>query len=385
MRERAELYELHDDVRTAGVLDRLTVNLLGFPVELRAYFRLLGILGVGGYRDESLGRSGAVDYGEDHYTCFQFDYDWRRDIVENAQRLHEFILTKRRYVQDERKNRFGATNGDVKFDIVAHSMGGLVARYFLRYGSADLPADGSIAPVTWAGARSVDRAILVGTPNAGSVNALLQLVKGAKYAPILPTYPPALIGTMPSVYQLLPRSRHRVVVNLNNVDEPIADILDPELWVRLGWGLASYEQERVLRTLLPDESDVTVRRRIALEHQRKCLKRAKQLHAALDTQAVPPESLRLYLFAGDAEHTNEVVGVDLNTGDVRVVKSGLGDGTVLRASALMDERVGGLWQPRLVSPIEWTQVSFLFTDHLGMTKDPAFYDNVLFLLLESQR
>ena len=102
MRERAELYELHDDVRTAGVLDRLKINLLGLPVELKAYSRLLGILGIGGYRDESLGRAGAVDYGEEHYTCFQFDYDWRRDIVENAQRLHEFILTKRRYVQNER-------------------------------------------------------------------------------------------------------------------------------------------------------------------------------------------------------------------------------------------------------------------------------------------
>lgn len=29
--------------------------------------------------------------------------------------------------------------------------------------------------------------------------------------------------------------------------------------------------------------------------------------------------------------------------------------------------------------------AFLFTDHLGLTRDPAFTDNVLFLLLEDRR
>jgi hypothetical protein len=30
-------------------------------------------------------------------------------------------------------------------------------------------------------------------------------------------------------------------------------------------------------------------------------------------------------------------------------------------------------------------VTFLFTDHLGLTRDPAFADNVLYLLLEDPR
>ena len=95
------------------------------------------------------GQAGAIDYGEDHYTCFQFDYDWRRDIVESAQRLHAFVLKKRRYVQEEIRKRFIVSDADVRFDLVAHSMGGLVARYYLRYGAADLPADGSLPPLTW--------------------------------------------------------------------------------------------------------------------------------------------------------------------------------------------------------------------------------------------
>ena len=40
---------------------------------------------------------------------------------------------------------------------------------------------------------------------------------------------------------------------------------------------------------------------------------------------------------------------------------------------------------RLVSPIGWSQVLFIFSDHLGMTKDPAFVDNILYFLLESPR
>ncbi|MEE8139083.1 MAG: hypothetical protein V3T81_09495 [Thermoanaerobaculia bacterium] len=48
----------------------------------------------------------------------------------------------------------------------------------------------------------------------------------------------------------------------------------------------------------------------------------------------------------------------------------------------MDQRFGGSWSPNLRSPIDWIHVTFLFSDHLGMTKDLAFSDNVLYLLLE---
>ena len=53
------------------------------------------------------------------------------------------------------------------------------------------------------------------------------------------------------------------------------------------------------------------------------------------------------------------------------------DGAALLRSALIDERVGGSW-----SPVDWIHVTFLFPERLGMTKDPAFSDNVLDLLLE---
>ena len=45
---------------------------------------------------------------------------------------------------------------------------------------------------------------------------------------------------------------------------------------------------------------------------------------------------------------------------------------------------GRVWTPGLQSPIEWSRVYFLFTDHLGLTKDVHFADNILYLLLEQR-
>lgn len=382
----APLTSLRDGVKSKGALDRLKITFLGLPVELNAYVDILASLGIsGGYRDEQLGLAGAIDYGDDHFTCFQFDYDWRRDNVENAILLHQFILRKKAYVRREIKKRYGIENFPVKFDLVAHSMGGLIARYYLRFGANGLPADGSVPPVNWQGSRLVEHAIFIGPPNAGSLDALTYLVEGRKFSLFLPRYEAALLSTMPSIYQLLPRGRHGALVDAADTTRKIEKIFDPDFWVKMGWGLAAPEQDKVLRYLLPDEPDREARRKIALDHQRKCLLRAKQFTAALDVPATPPDSLDLYLIAGDAIPTAAVAAVNLSNGHIKIIRKEAGDGTVLRSSALMDERVGAPWKPVLVSPIKWSQVLFLFTEHLEMTKDPAFTDNLLFMLLESPR
>ena len=385
MRPGAPLSELRDTVHPDGALDRLRVSVFGLPVTLEAYVNILAVLGVGGYRDETLGRSGAIDYGNEHFTCFQFDYDWRRDLAESARRLEEFVREKRAYVQAELEKRYGINDADVYFDIVAHSMGGLLTRYFLRYGGQALTAGGPEPVTTWEGARYVDRVILIGTPNAGSLDALFELIEGDKLGPFIPRYPPAILGTMPAVYELLPRGRHRVLVDAADPERAYEDLYDPARWERMRWGLADPGQDHVLKQLLPGVEDAAERRRIAVDHQKKCLDQARAMARALDAPAVLPAGLELFLMAGDSTPTKTQATVDPSTGAVRVIRTAPGDGTVLRSSALLDERVGHVWQAGVASPIPWTRVLFLFTDHLGLTRDPAFVDNALYLLLEDSR
>jgi hypothetical protein len=113
-----------------------------------------------------------------------------------------------------------------------------------------------------------------------------------------------------------------------------------------------------------------------------CKGRSKSV--SVDIPANPPASLHFFLVAGDSEDTDETVRFDPN-GNLTIVEKGPGDGTVLRRSALIDERQTGRPKERLISPIHWTQVLFLFSNHFDLTKDPAFTDNLLYFLLESQR
>ncbi len=382
MQPGKNLYELKDRVKPAGTLDRVVVNFGGYPVEQNTYAYILGVLGIGGYRDEQLHEAGLIDWGNDHFTCFQFDYDWRRDLVESAKRLDQFIKEKKRYVQDQIAQRFGLKDHDVKFDIVAHSMGGLVARYYLRYGVQDLPSNGSPPELTWAGARYVDNLIMVGTPNAGSIQALKVLVDGFKPAVLLPRYPAAVLGTMPAVYMLLPRNRHLPLLDADN--QPVEDIHDPALWVKHRWGLADPAQDTALKMLLPDSANEDQRRQIAIDHLKKCLARARQFSEAMDRPARFPEGLEYYLVAGDSEDTAMTAQINSDS-TLTIVKNGPGDGTVLRSSALLDERRPDNRNFRLVSPIPWTDVMFLFSSHRNITNDPAFTDNLLYILLEKPR
>ncbi len=54
---------------------------------------------------------------------------------------------------------------------------------------------------------------MIGPPNAGSVETLTTLVDGLQPAPLFTAYPAAVVGTMPGVYQLLPRGRYRPLLD----------------------------------------------------------------------------------------------------------------------------------------------------------------------------
>ena len=80
-------------------------------------------------------------------------------------------------------------------------MGGLIARYYIRYGRQDVLNDNDF-PVNMYGGERVRRVVLLGTPNLGTVEILNAFIDGINLG--LRTIEPETLVTMPSLYQLLP-------------------------------------------------------------------------------------------------------------------------------------------------------------------------------------
>lgn len=373
-----------------GVLDLLKFRALGMSNQQEVYAGIMGALGVGGFLDQQLSAS-KIDWGKEHFTCFQFSYDWRLSNAANALRLHEFILEKRAYIRRHTKEIYGNAKVNVKFNIVAHSMGGLVARYYLRYGNQALPKNGSQPKLNWAGAKYVDQLIMIGTPNAGSILTFNDLSDGLNLIPhwkrllfdvSLPEFSPTLIASYPSTFEMLPRTRHQPVLNL--ADNAVVDLFDVELWDRQGWGILNPSEKENWALHMPELNSAEERRAAAKEHLRYNLKRAQQFQQALDRPAKPPSSLRISLFAGDSINTPRQIKIDLNTNERTDNDYLPGDGIVLRHSALCDERVGSSQSvtQALKSPISFSKVTFLPYEHIELTNNKTFIDNLLYQLLE---
>lgn len=376
------LSKLRDKVRARGVLRVARPSIFGLEFEKEVYQGAINTLIAGGY-DFRRTRQEEIDDREVNLDSFEFPYDWRRDIVEAAQELDGFIRRKRVQVALARRDAFGQDQALPKFDIVAHSMGTLVARYYLMYGAQDLPADGSLPKLTWDGADYVSRVIYIAPPNAGSVTSFESLVNGKSFGPLQPFFSPALLGTHPSLYQLLPRLRHDRIRIAGESATP--DIYDVEEWDRRGWGLLNPDQDAVLQGLMPGEPTADGRRVRARAHLSKVLERAKQLHVAMDVPAIPPPDLDAFLVIGGGVDTASVVEFDPASGLANEVAWGEGDGVVLRVSSLLDERAGGEYELGLRSPLSFRSVLLLPEEHLEITQSPVFGDNILFWLLDAPR
>lgn len=373
------LRDLRDGLRTDGVVRTVRASILGLRVEEDIYSGVIETLIAGGY-DFRETRAAEIEERQVNLDAFEFPYDWRRDIVEAVFDLDYFIERKADQVRAERERVLGDPGPPVKFDLVAHSMGALVARYYLMYGAQNLPEDGSLPELTWAGAEHVDRAVLIAPPFSGSALSLRNMVNGRSFGPFQPEYPPALLGTHPSLYQLMPRDRHERVLG---PDGAPVELYDPETWARHGWGLLDPGDADLLALLTPDEPDDAARRARATRHLGKLLRRAERFHRAIDRPNVPPPWLDLFLVVGGGFATPAVARYDPVEDRMEIVAFEEGDGVVLRASSLADERQGnGEYTLGLQSPHNYRSILFLPDEHVELTQNPVFGDNLLFWLLE---
>jgi hypothetical protein len=293
-----------------------------------------------------------------------YAYDWRRDLVESARGLGLRLEGLAREMGDP-----GA-----RFHVVGHSLGGLVARYYLRYGGAEPAAD---APVTWAGAARVASVVLGATPNAGSIPSLGAMLNGERVGFSHTTLAASVVSRMPSVYELLPPAGTRPLVDTRGRLLDL-DIHDPETWARFGWGpFAAAREDR----LAPERAFVVA-----------ALERARAFHAALARPPATPCPVPVHALGGDCLLTLARAVVDERapgspprfaalTPREQDLLYEAGDGRVTRASLLATHLPGAEGTASGTGLAEIAQTFFGATDHHGLYADPGFQSLLLRLLL----
>src|SRR4051812_5389073 len=149
-----KLAENRDKIIATRIIERAKVS--AFLPEVSIYEALIQSMErYGGYTKGDWENPDALNGGLDKY--YVFSYDWRLDNVENARTLIRKI--------EELKQKIG--NAELRFNVIAHSMGGLVARYAAMYGDQDLPPDDEKAVPNWNGAKHFNKIFMFGVPNEG--------------------------------------------------------------------------------------------------------------------------------------------------------------------------------------------------------------------------
>ena len=216
---------------------------------------------------------------------YVFTYDWRQDIVKTATKLDELIEQIRRDYDDPA----------LRVDVVAHSMGGLVVRYYERYGTADV-LDGNSFTVTGLGLAKLRRVVLLGAPSQGTVTALHKFLNGYRVG--VSALPTEGVATMPSTYELFPHPLVDWVVNING--KPLNfDLFDVEFWRRYGWSIFDHRIER----RMDHHRDVWGAQDVFEAWFRKRLERARRFTWSLMVPPGPVPLIKPLLLGGDCVPT----------------------------------------------------------------------------------
>jgi len=366
------LQPLPDDLRPQGLFESAAGR--------NYYSRILQVMTeAGGYQRGRAGES--VDDGRPR--VYILAYDWRQDAIASVRKLDRLI--------EQVRADYGRT--DLQVDIIGHSMGGLIARYYARYGTRDL-LDGNDFPVTHAGAAKVRRLVLVGTPNLGSVDALHSLIVGANLG--LRQTPPEVIMSMPAIYQLFPHALHQWLYTAEGRALE-RDQFDARIWERFEMGPWSPALRRRVQRDMPGDQG---RRYLAtlqdyFHHQ---LERARRFTWSL-TVPVPEGGVGPMIFGGDCDLTPARLIVEEVDGesvlrlwpdeiarpvdgvDYEALMMEPGDGTVTKASLLSRNVLvpTATRHPHLhFSP---AGVFFICERHDVLPSNITFQDNLLHALL----
>lgn len=212
------------------------------------------------------------DIGSAEVPVIPFAYDWRRDNVDSVRKLDALV--------SELEAR-----GVEQIDVVAHSMGGLLLAYYLRYGTQEPET----AVETWSGAERLGDIAMTGVPFRGTMLMFRDMNKGTRQGLNSKLLDRTAISTFESSYQLLPDTPSILTANMQPFTESSSDT---NFWLSHGWGLpreeahSSFKQARDAFTL-------------------KRLQRAQSFKAKLlaPAQKVPTFSRRMINLIGESHRT----------------------------------------------------------------------------------
>jgi hypothetical protein len=232
-------------VRSDGILEDIPV--IPFIYSINGYGRLLKTL-------NSLGSRVKV---------VPLAYDWRMDLLGAIEDLDKTIGQLR-------------AQGIHRIALVGHSMGGLVAAYYLRYG-AQQPEQ---AVETWTGASQVEAVVLAGVPYQGSMRTFRNMQYGRSIGFNKRLLTAEAVSSFPASYYLLPATGSDVL--LSRSSERLEGLLyRSDYWNKYEWGLMSAGSGRSDGTTIHRQS-----------YTERWLGRAKRffelLHRPAESTSPPP-------------------------------------------------------------------------------------------------
>jgi pimeloyl-ACP methyl ester carboxylesterase len=316
---------------------------------------------------------------------YVFAYDWRQDNVVIAKRLDALIEQIRRDYDDP----------TLKVNLIAHSMGGLIARYYLRYGTVDALAGDGDFPINMTGAAKVNTAVLLGTPNLGSVSSLQSMLLGHRVG--LRRIEPDVLATMPSVYELLPHPLTDWSVDPGGKDLDV-DLYDVATWKRMQWSVFDPAVLGRLRARFDSAAQANAYIAALQAYFGRNLERARRFIWSI-TFEEPSSPVKFVVFGGDCVLTPARIVIEPQAGrpsarlfpqDVQHRLPGVdysrlmlepGDGAVTKPSLLARESLNPI-APRndaLFFPLAYA--FFLCESHERLTGNINFQDNLLNVLL----
>jgi pimeloyl-ACP methyl ester carboxylesterase len=317
---------------------------------------------------------------------YVFEYDWRQDNLASVRALHAFIEQIRRDYSDP----------TLKVDVIAHSMGGLITRYYARYGVVDVLNNNDF-PVTGAGARRLRRVILLGTPNLGTAEGLRSLAEGYRVG--LGVVPAEVTATFPSSYQVLPHALNDWIVTADGA--PLqSDIFDVDTWRTLEVSVFAPDVRARILDASSGPEEAESRLRTLEAYFERHIERARRFTWSLTVpvgDGIP--FVRYVVFGGDCHETLARVVAEFDDGhyllrwsadDIEAPKPGIdyealmlepGDGTVTKASLLARQSADPGVRRHEFSYFPLHYPLFLCERHTQLTGNINFQDNLLHAIL----